>query len=172
MSGWQYTHRQELQLDSELLSMLVKVLHSPSALLLCLLREQEEGRQACGWSYLWFGNLCDFLCDNITWGLCGCPPVPTQMHNFTRNCKPTVWGFSMRAASSCLHCSVIQKSSHLWHPSGQHRTVVEKCHLQVDHHPGQLSQCISGHFWIAEGYPPYTGITEAKWMFTPGRLKL
>lgn len=74
----------------------------------------------------------------ITCGLHGHPPVPTQMHKFTCNCKPAVQGFSLRAASCHPHCSVTLKSNHPWDPSGHHREVMEKCHLQADCHPGQL----------------------------------
>ena len=65
-----------------------------------------------------------------------------KMHNFMCNCKPVVWGFSLRPDSSHPHFSVIQKSSHLWDPSSHHRKAteveeVEKCHLQVEHHQAQ-----------------------------------
>lgn len=64
--------------------------------------------------------------------------VGTQMHSFIHNCKPVVQGFFMRAAFSRPHCSVIQKSSHLWDPRDHHRNIMEKCPLQVDHSSGQL----------------------------------
>lgn len=128
------------QLVSRLLSVLVKVLRSPRASF-SLLREQAEGRQACGSK---LPAICKSLqfplwqyCLGLQWVSLSAN-TNEQMHNFVCNCKLVVWGFSTWAAFSCLRWSVVQKSSHLWQPRGHPREVMEKCHLQVERHPGQL----------------------------------
>lgn len=135
------------QLVSRLLSVLVKVLRSPRASF-SLLREQAEGRQACGSK---LPAICKSLqfplwqyCLGLQWVSLSAN-TNEQMHNFVCNCKLVVWGFSTWAAFSCLRWSVVQKSSHLWQPRGHPREVMEKCHLQVERHPGQL---IKRHAWV------------------------
>lgn len=77
---------------------------------------------------------------------------------------PTVPSFSMRAASSHPHWSVIQNSCPLWHRAQQ--LVMEKDHPQVDHHLQVFESSFLNRRW------PYEDIRDAEWMSTPGRLKL
>lgn len=161
----------EAQLVSWLLSMLVRVLHStegpPS------LPVEEEVRQACGQSYLWFGNLCNFHCDYHLWSPRAIPQCQHKCTNLytiaSLRCKVSPWELppatpiAQSPWNQTIRETPAATTEKLWRSA-----ICKQSATRVNW--SQL--CVSGCFWTAEGYPPYAGITEAKWMFIPGRLKL